>query len=47
MLEEVPTVEMAAIHLLEIAYDAVRRTGHRCAAREILETVHQLPIWIR
>jgi len=47
VLEKVPTVEMAAINLLEIAYDAVRRTGHPSAAREILEAVHQLPILIR
>ncbi len=46
-LHEVPTVEMAAINLLEIAYDAVRRTGQAAAAREVLETVRQLPISIR
>jgi PIN domain nuclease of toxin-antitoxin system len=46
-LQEVPTVEMAAVNLLEIAYDAVRRTGLPAAARDILETVRQLPISIR
>jgi PIN domain nuclease of toxin-antitoxin system len=46
-LHEVATVEMAAINLLEIAYDAVRRTGQPSTARDVLETVRQLPISIR
>jgi PIN domain nuclease of toxin-antitoxin system len=46
-LQEVPTVEMAAINLLEIAYDAVRRTGLPAAARDVLDAVRELPISIR
>jgi predicted nucleic acid-binding protein len=46
VLHDAPNVEMAAINLLEIAYDAVRRTGHASAAREVLETIRQLPIEI-
>ena len=47
VLQVVAVVEMAAINLLEIAYDAVRRTGQSHAARDVLETVRQLPISIR
>lgn len=46
-LRDVPSVELAAINLLEIAYDAIRRTGETTAAREILEAVRHLPIRIR
>jgi uncharacterized protein with PIN domain len=46
-MQEVPTVEMAAINLLEIAYDAVRRTGLPAAARDVLDAVRELPISIR
>jgi uncharacterized protein len=47
VLEEVPTVEMAAINLLEIAYDAVRRTGLPSSATDVINAVRQLPILIR
>ena len=47
LLRDTPSVEMAAVNLLEIAYDAVRRTGQPSAARDILESVRQLPISIR
>jgi len=47
LLHEVPTVEIAAINLLEIAYDAARKTGMTSAARDVMETVRQLPISIR
>jgi len=46
-LRIVPVVEMAAINLLEIAYDAVRRSGQPHSARDVLETVSKLPISIR
>ena len=46
-LHVVPVVEMAAINLLEIAYDAVRRSGLPHSARDVLETVSKLPISIR
>ena len=47
ILQEIPSVEIPAINLLEIAYDSVRRTGQNSAALDILEAVHQLPISIR
>ena len=47
VLHVVPVVEMAAINLLEIAYDAVRRSGQSHSARDVLETVSKLPISIR
>ena len=46
-LHVVPGVEIAAINLLEIAYDAVRRSGQPHSARDILEAVRKLPISIR
>ena len=46
ILNEVPSVEMSAINLLEIAYDAIRRSGDSQAAHEILEAVGQLPIHV-
>jgi predicted nucleic acid-binding protein len=46
MLEDCPSVEMSAINLLEIAYDAVRSSGSSGAIREILDAVNQLPIKI-
>ena len=46
-LQAVPVVEMAAINLLEIAYDAVRRSGQPDSARDVLETVRHLSISIR
>ncbi|MES2922349.1 MAG: PIN domain-containing protein [Verrucomicrobiota bacterium] len=47
VLEEVPAVEMAAINLLEIAYDTVRRTGQPSSATDVIDAVRQLPILIR
>jgi predicted nucleic acid-binding protein len=47
ILQDVPSVEIPAINLLEIAYDSVRRTGQNSAAHDILEAVRQLPISIR
>lgn len=47
VLEEIPTVEMAAINLLEIAYDAVRRTGQPSSATDVIDAVCKLPIFIR
>jgi len=46
-LQVVPVVEIAAINLLEIAYDAVRRSGQPHSARDLLEAVRKLPISIR
>lgn len=46
ILQDVPSVEMSAVNLLEIAYDTLRRTGDPEAGRELLEVVHQLPIKI-
>lgn len=46
-LQVVAVVEMAAINLLEIAYDAVRRSGQPRSASDVLEAVRQLPISIR
>lgn len=43
----VPVVEMAAINVLEVAYDAVRTTGKVSAAGEILNSIRELPIDIR
>jgi predicted nucleic acid-binding protein len=47
IFQEGVDVEMAAINLLEIAYDAIRTTGKRTAANDIINTVLQLPISIR
>ena len=47
ILRDVPLVEMAATNLLEVAYDAVRVSGRMSAAREIIESVRQLPIFVR
>ncbi len=46
LLEEVPSVEMSAVNLLEIAYDAIRRSGDPHSGSELLTAVHQLPIKI-
>ena len=46
MLESAPSVEMSAINLLEIAYDAVRRSGDRHSIQELLDVVNQLPVKI-
>ncbi len=37
-------VYLAAINLYEVCYDAVRTTGDRQAAAEVLQAVRQLPI---
>lgn len=46
ILEDSPSIEMSAVNLLEIAYDAVRRSGSSHSINEILEVVNQLPIKI-
>ncbi|MCB1132265.1 MAG: PIN domain-containing protein [Verrucomicrobiae bacterium] len=46
ILEDVPSVEMSAINLLEIAYDSIRRSGDPHAASDLLDAIHQLPIKI-
>lgn len=46
ILEEVPSVEISAVNLVEIAYDAIPETGDLHAGAELLETVRQLPIKI-
>jgi PIN domain nuclease of toxin-antitoxin system len=46
VLQDVPSVEMTAVNLLEIAYDSIRRSGDPQAVRELLDVVHQLPIKI-
>ena len=46
MLEDEPSVEMSAINLLEIAYDAARNSGNPQSITEILDAVNQLPIKI-
>lgn len=46
MLENSISVEMSAINLLEIAYDAARSSGSSAAITEILDAVNQLPIKI-
>ena len=46
ILIQVPRVEIAAVNLLEIAYDAIRRTGLRSAATEIIEAALSLPIHV-
>ena len=38
---------MAATNLLEVVYDAVRVSGRIAAAKEIIEAVEKLPIFIR
>lgn len=47
ILETVPYVEIAAANALEIAYDAVRRSGQASSAREVIENIRRLPIEIR
>jgi len=46
VLDEIPSVDMSAINLLEIAYDAIRQSGDPHSANEILDAVSQLPIRI-
>lgn len=47
LLQEVPSVELSALNLLEVAYDAVRSTGQPSSAREILDAIRSLPVRIR
>ena len=47
VLLEVSHVEIAAINVLEIAYDAVRRSGVSSAALMVMERIRALPIRIR
>jgi len=46
ILQEAPSVQISAINLLEIAYDAIRATGEDEAAKEIIDATTQLPIMI-
>jgi PIN domain nuclease of toxin-antitoxin system len=46
IFEHLPSVEMSAVNLLEIAYDAIRRSGNPQAGRELMDVVRQLPIKI-
>lgn len=39
MLADVPSVEMSAVNLLEIAYDSIRSSGDLAAAQEVLNIV--------
>ena len=47
ILETVPQVEIAASNVLEIAYDAVRRSGKSSSALEVIESIRRLPMDIR
>ncbi len=44
---EISQVEIAAINVLEIAYDAVRRSGVASAAIRVMEIINALPVKIR
>ncbi len=46
ILKEIPSVEMSAVNLLEIAYDAIRTSGDPQAGRKLLDVIDQLPIKI-
>lgn len=46
ILQDISSVEMSAVNLLEIAYDSIRRSGDPQAGRELLDVVYQLPIRI-
>jgi PIN domain nuclease of toxin-antitoxin system len=39
ILKEVPSVEMSAVNLLEIAYDTIRTSGDSNAGRKMLDEV--------
>lgn len=43
ILTRVADVRVAAVNVLEVAYDAVRRTGQGGAAVHVLETTENLP----
>jgi len=45
-LQEVARIEIAAINLLEIAYDAVKRTGDSNSASRIMEAISAMPVQI-
>jgi PIN domain nuclease of toxin-antitoxin system len=45
--ESVPEVVVAAVNVLEVAYDAVRTTGNPAAAMEVMDAVGRLPCVIR
>lgn len=47
VLETVPLVEIAVVNVLEIAYDAVRRSGQSSSALDVIESIQRLPIDIR
>lgn len=40
-------VELSATNLLEVACDAIRNSGEVSSARQVIETVRELPIFIR
>ena len=46
VFETVASVEISVINLLEIAYDALRRTGDTQAAHDVLDAAKQLPLKI-
>ena len=46
LFESTASVEISVINLLEIAYDAVRRSGDSQSAHEILNAAGQLPLKI-
>jgi predicted nucleic acid-binding protein len=46
VFETVTSVEISVINLLEIAYDALRRTGDTQAAHHVLDAARQLPLKI-
>ena len=45
-LQEVAHLWISAVNLLEIAYDAVKRTGDATSASRMLEMVSELPLQI-
>ncbi|RYF45615.1 MAG: type II toxin-antitoxin system VapC family toxin, partial [Cytophagaceae bacterium] len=47
ILETVLLVEIAAVNVLEIAYDAVRRSGRSSSALDVIASIQRLPIDIR
>ncbi|MDP3851649.1 MAG: hypothetical protein Q8Q59_14175 [Luteolibacter sp.] len=44
--ESVASVEISVINLLEIEYDALRRTGNTQAVHDVLDAARQLPLKI-
>ena len=43
ILEDTPTVIVAAVNVLEVAYDAVKVTGDKTAAMQIIDSIEKLP----